>query len=162
MVLVIMGPMGCGKTTIGQLLAHQLGWSFIDGDDYHPETNVNKMRQGRALTDKDRLPWLLRIRSVIDAWQARGENGIVACSALKKIYREWLGIDQKQVISIFLHGSSNLLLRRISSRQHRYMPDSLLQSQLDTLEPPADGIQVDIADTPETIVAMIIKDLPDY
>ena len=160
MVLVIMGPMGCGKTTIGHLLAQKLQWRFIEGDDYHPQANVDKMRHGIALTDQDRMPWLLRLRSVIDSWQATGKNGIVACSALKKSYRECLGVDQKQVISVFLHGSKRLLASRINDRQHRYMPDSLLQSQLDTLESPKNGIQIDIGASPEAIVDDIIHKLP--
>ena len=151
MVIVITGPMGCGKTTIGQTLAAQLGWQFYDGDDFHPAANKQKMVQGIPLDDQDRKPWLAALRQIIDTHLVDGKSMILACSALKKKYRHMLGIDQQQVFSVFLKGSYALLEKRIAARCHEFMAKDLLRSQLDTLEEPETGLTVDIAGTPEEI-----------
>lgn len=151
--------MGCGKTTVGKILAQKLGWSFSDGDDFHLKENVEKMRAGIALTDEDRGPWLLALRDLIQSWQARGQCGIVACSALKQAYRHVLGVDQVTVKTVYLKGSYALLKKRIGKRQHEYMNKRLLRSQLDTLEVPADGLIVDIGESPEKITDTIIESL---
>lgn len=156
-VLILMGPMGCGKSTIGRLLARELDWPFIDGDDFHPPENVHKMRQGIALTDSEREPWLDRLRVEIDRWLADCRSGVLACSALKHRYRERLGVDQEQVRTVYLEGDVELLRDRIGNRSHRYMNPSLLESQLDTLEVPDGGLRVDIAKPPETIVASVAR-----
>jgi len=151
MIVVLMGVSGAGKTTIGKRLARRLAWPFIDADDYHPSANVAKMAAGVALTDEDRWPWLdalnRRLREERDA--------IVACSALKHSYRERLlaGIAGARVV--FLHGSRALIARRLAERKHRYMPASLLDSQLATLEPPAHAIAVDVAGEPDACVEAI-------
>ena len=159
MVIILMGPMGCGKTAIGKMLADKLGWSFYDGDDFHPKENVEKMRTGIALTDEDRRVWLEKLRDNIERWLKERQNTILACSALKQAYRDILGVNQKRVKTVFLKGSYELLRKRIGERQHPYMDKSLLRSQLDALEEPKDGLRVDISATPETIVSTIIQNL---
>ena len=159
MAIVLVGPMGCGKTTIGKVLSQKTGWSFEDADDFHPESNKNKMAAGIPLDDDDRAPWLQILHDLILDHLARGENLILACSALKKEYRRALGIDQKEVISVFLQGTQELLQERIGLREHEYMNRGLLQSQLDTLEIPEGGIVVDIAGTPEFIADQILQKL---
>jgi carbohydrate kinase (thermoresistant glucokinase family) len=160
-VLIVMGPMGCGKTTVGRLLADRLGRPFIDADDFHPPANVAKMQRGIALTDADRRPWLETLAAEIAAWRAEGRGGILACSALKQSYRDLLGIDQQAVRTVFLQGSFDLLYERIAARRDHYMNPGLLQSQLDTLEPPKGGITVDITPSPATIAERIIHQLDE-
>jgi carbohydrate kinase (thermoresistant glucokinase family) len=146
MVLILMGPMGCGKTFIGKMLAERLGWSFYDGDDFHPKKNVEKMRAGIALTDEDRKLWLESLHGNIQHWLRNKQNSILACSALKQSYRD-------------IKGSYELLRKRIEDRHHPYMDKNLLRSQLDTLEEPKDGLTVDISSTPEIVVSTIITNL---
>jgi len=159
MVLILMGPMGSGKTAIGKLLAERLGWPFYDADDYHPKENVEKMRTGIALTDEDRRLWLEKLRDIIQRWLKERQNAILACSALKQAYRDILGVDQVLVKTVYLKGSYSLLRKRIEERQHVYMDKNLLRSQLDALEEPKDGLCVDISETPEAIVSRIIQNL---
>ena len=159
LVLIVMGPMGCGKTTVGRLLAERLAWPFIDADDFHPAANVAKMRNGVALDDEDRRPWLVALRAEIDGWRTRGRPGILACSALKQSYRDLLGVDQKTVRTVYLKGAFDLLQARIEARRNHYMNPHLLHSQLDTLEAPVGGLIADIAPPPEAIVAQIINQL---
>ncbi|MBP1695775.1 MAG: gluconate kinase, family [Deltaproteobacteria bacterium] len=159
MVLILMGPMGCGKTTIGKMLAEKLGWSFYDGDDFHPKENVEKMRAGIALTDEDRKLWLETLHANVQYWLRDKQNSILACSALKQAYRELLGVNQNTVKTVYLKGSYELLRARIEERQHPYMDKNLLRSQLDTLEEPKDGLTVDISATPEIVVSAIIDHL---
>jgi carbohydrate kinase (thermoresistant glucokinase family) len=159
MVIVLIGPMGCGKTTIGEILAQKLSWDFFDGDDFHPEENKLKMAEGIPLDDAARAPWLHTLSQIIKNHLADKRGMILACSALKKKYRLSLGVDQERVFSVFLKGSFTLLYDRISDRSHEYMAASLLQSQLDTLEEPESGLSVDISDTVEQICQTIINKL---
>lgn len=159
MVIVVLGPMGCGKTTIGAMLAEKLGWDFFDADDYHPEANKKKMGAGLPLDDDDRRPWLLILHQIIRDHVSEKRGMVLACSALKKKYRLLLGIDQQQVVSVYLQGSYELLHQRISGRCHEYMDKGLLQSQLDTLEEPQTGITVDISGSPAEICQAIIGNL---
>ena len=159
MVLILMGPMGSGKTAIGKLLAERLAWPFYDADDSHPKENVEKMRAGIALTDEDRRLWLEKLRDNIQRWLKERQNTILACSALKQAYRDILGVDQIMVKTIYLKGSYSLLRRRIEERQHPYMDKNLLKSQFDTLEEPEGGLRVDISETPEAIISTIIQNL---
>jgi gluconokinase len=159
MVLILLGTMGCGKTAIGLVLAERLGWPFYDADDFHPKDNVEKMRAGIALTDEDRKIWLETLHGKIQGWLERGQNTILACSALKQAYRDALGVNQTTVRTIYLKGSYDLIRQRIEGRHHPYMAKDLLKSQFDTLEEPTDGLCVDISPPPETIVNTILENL---
>jgi carbohydrate kinase (thermoresistant glucokinase family) len=159
MVLILIGPMGCGKTTIGKMLADKIGWSFYDGDDFHPRENVEKMRAGVPLTDEDRKAWLENLHGYIQRRLMENRNAILACSALKQAYRDTLGVDQDTVKTVYLKGSYELLRKRLEDRKHPYMNKDLLKSQLETMEEPKDGLTVDISQTPEIVVETIMKNL---
>jgi gluconokinase len=154
-----MGPAGSGKTTVGRLLAAQLSWEFADGDDFHPPANVAKMSRGIPLTDEDRLPWLQSIHEAMRHWQAQGKSVVVACSALKRSYRDLLGVDSnaKNFKLVYLKGTFDLLLERLHSRAGHYMKEQMLASQLADLEEPSDACTVDISSSPEQIVSEIRK-----
>ena len=153
--VVLMGPMGSGKTTIGELLSSEIGWKLYDADDYHPIENKKKMADGIPLDDNDRGPWLRILKEIIDDSLSQGQSMILACSALKEQYRKQLGVDQKRVFSLFLRGSRELLSERIEARSHEYMNKDLLVSQLETLEEPETGFIVDISGTPEQVIDRI-------
>ena len=159
MIVILMGVSGSGKTTVGQLLARELGWTYLDADDYHPAVNVEKMRSGVPLTDADRWPWLDRLNEVLRAADRGGGSMILGCSALKQAYRERLARDCSDVRWVHLKGSLELIASRLQLRQHRYMPASLLQSQFATLEPPIDALTVDIDAPPEVVTRRVIDGL---
>ena len=156
MIVVLMGVSGTGKTTVGRLLAHDLGWPFYEGDDYHSAANVEKMGHGIPLTDADRDGWLTALRALIDGISG---SAVLACSALKATYRDRLAAGRDDVRFVHLTGDPALLRRRLEERRGHYMPASLLDSQLATLEAPADAITVDVGGTPEAIVAAIRRAL---
>lgn len=158
MVVVIMGVSGSGKTTVGRALAAAVRGQFVDADDFHSAQSVAKMRRGEALTEADREPWLLELAARIDGW--RREPGIVAlaCSALTARSREILGVDRDRIVLVWLNGPEALIRRRIEQREH-FMPASLLASQLATLEPPADALELDVAQTPAALVEAIVAAL---
>lgn len=149
-----MGVVGSGKTTVGQLLADELAWGFADADDFHPPSNIEKMRRGIALTDEDRLPWLNALREAIFSWIKAGRNMIVACSALKHSYR---GILQAgpELRFVYLSGSAELIAARLKNRHGHFTGEQILASQLRDLEEPEDAIVVDIAAAPPQIVTEI-------
>jgi gluconokinase len=157
-VVVLMGVSGVGKSTVGRRLADALGYGYAEGDSYHPAANVEKMRAGRALDDADRWPWLRAIAADIDRWLAEGTGMVVACSALKRAYRDLLIGGRPGVRLVQLTGEAGLIRERIAARRHEYMPPGLLVSQLATLEPPgADErpIVIDVRDDPEACVEAI-------
>jgi gluconokinase len=161
-ILVVMGVSGSGKTTVAAMLANALGVGFLEGDELHPPANVEKMRSGTPLTDADRWPWLQAIASRIDAWRARGEAGVVTCSALKRAYRDILIGDRPDVRLVYLRGSHALIHQRMATRHEHFMPLGLLDSQFATLQEPADDerpLVVEIAGSPAEIVAEIIRQL---
>jgi gluconokinase len=156
MVIIIFGVSGAGKTTVGELLAERLGWAFDDADDFHPPQNIAKMRRGEPLNEADRAGWLAALREMLAGRLARGENGVLACSALKAVYRQQLAVNE-EVTFVFLRGDYALIASRLQARQGHYMPPSLLQSQFDALEEPDESgaLAVDIAAAPEEIVERI-------
>ena len=158
MVVVLMGVCGCGKTTVGRALAIDLGWPFLDADDFHPEANVAKMRAGIALTDDDRWPWLDRLATEMAAINARGAHAVLACSALRQAYRDRLARGG-DVRFVHLKGDRATLAPRLATRAGHYMPASLLDSQLSTLEEPADALVVDVRLTVAEQVAAIRSQL---
>jgi carbohydrate kinase (thermoresistant glucokinase family) len=160
--LIVMGVSGCGKTTVGERLAERLGWPFRDGDGFHPPENVEKMRSGTPLTDADRWPWLDAIAAWIDGQRRRGEHGVIACSALKRAYRDRLRAGHVDVRFVFLDGTRDLIAARLAARKGHYMPASLLDSQLATLERPApdeDVLTVSVEPPPESIAETVLKEL---
>lgn len=155
MIVLVMGVAGSGKTTVGRRLAEALSWSYIEGDDLHPPANREKMAAGIPLTDADRLPWLLKLRARIEHALTTGENAVVACSALKASYREVLAGGLEEVRFVHLAGSPELIRERLAERPGHFMKAGMLDSQLAALEPPADAVEVDVARTPDEIVAEI-------
>ncbi|MGB8762799.1 MAG: gluconokinase [Candidatus Sulfotelmatobacter sp.] len=154
MVILLMGVSGAGKTTVGKLLASQLGWPFIDGDDYHPPANIEKMSAGIPLTDADRAPWLETLRALIAGWIGAGKNTVLACSALKKGYRQALQVGPEVKI-VYLNGTPQVLHERLRARRGHFMTEPMLASQLAALETPEHTVVVDADRTPAQIVAEI-------
>ncbi|MBW4450006.1 MAG: gluconokinase [Spirirestis rafaelensis WJT71-NPBG6] len=159
MIILVMGVSGSGKTTIGQLLAESLHWEFRDADSFHSPENVEKMRHGIPLNDLDRMPWLLAMQQAIQDWLQENKNVVLACSALKDSYRQYLLIGNEGVKLVYLKGSFELIQERLQERHNHFMSEKLLKSQFDTLEEPAEGILVDVFESPEEIVQNIITAL---
>jgi gluconokinase len=159
LVLIVMGVSGCGKSTVGALLAKRLGARFADGDAFHPAENVAKMAAGRPLDDADRAPWLAALRAEVARALQDGEHLVLACSALRATYRDLLAVDPRRVAFIFLKGSPALLAERTAARTDHFMPPALLASQLATLEEPREAVVVDIAPPPAQIVDAILAQL---
>jgi gluconokinase len=158
MIIVVMGVVGAGKTTIGRLLAEQLHYEFADADNFHPKANVDKISRGIALSDNDRKPWLARLRERILEWDADHANAVLACSALKRSYREELQAGP-DVRFVYLRGSADVITQRLQERHGHFAGVSILASQIADLEEPADAVTVDIAQTPPEIVAEIRQKL---
>ncbi|MFL6209570.1 MAG: gluconokinase [Pyrinomonadaceae bacterium] len=154
MVIVLMGVAGSGKTTIGRRLAAELGWRFYDADDYHPRSNVEKMRQGRPLTDDDRRPWLQTLHDLMAASLARAEHAVLACSALKESYRAYLLFDER-VKLVYLKGDHELIAARLKQRHDHFMKPQMLDSQFATLEEPTQGLRIDVSLSPAEIIQTI-------
>ncbi len=158
MIVIVMGVVGAGKTTIGRLLAEQLGWEFADADDFHSKDNVEKIRLGIGLTDDDRQPWLDNLRSRIVSWSSQGRSGVLACSALKRRYRKQLAVVP-EVRFVYLKGSAELIANRLRDRRGHFATGTILDSQLVDLEEPEEAVTVDIQPTAEEIVTEIRKQL---
>ena len=161
MIVIIFGVSGAGKTTVGKLLARKLRWHFLEADDFHPAANVEKMRGGRPLTDEDRRPWLERLRERIDRSLAAGENAVLACSALKRKYRDCLRVNS-DVKLVFLRGDYALIEKQLRRRRGHFMNPDLLRSQFADLEEPEPDERVliiELGRTPEEIVEEIKRKL---
>jgi carbohydrate kinase (thermoresistant glucokinase family) len=160
-----MGVSGCGKTTVAGLLAQRLGWQLAEADLFHSPANVAKMRAGIPLTDEDRRPWLAAIAAWIDDVLAKGMQGVITCSALKRSYRDVIVGKREGVRLVYLKGSYELIAARIAARKHHYMPASLLRSQFDALEEPGpeeNPIVVSVELSPEEIVDRILGSDPSF
>jgi gluconokinase len=155
MVIILMGVSGVGKTAVGKRLAEALGWRFLEGDDFHPLANVAKMAAGIPLTDEDRMPWLERLRELVAETLARGEDAVLACSALKRSYRQLLTVDPTRMRWVYLWAPREVIADRLARRTGHFMPLGLLGSQLETLEAPEDALQVDVTPGLEQVVATI-------
>jgi len=149
-----MGVTGSGKSTVGKLLAQQLGWKFFDGDDFHSPANIEKMRRGMPLNDDDRRPWLEAIRESIRKMVERSENAVIACSALKHSYRQMLRITG-EVVFVYLKANIDTVRERLRNRTGHFMNPDLIQSQFDTLEESEQALRVDASLPPGEIVRRI-------
>jgi gluconokinase len=154
MIVIVMGVVGAGKTTIGRLLAEQLRWNFADADDYHPAANVEKIRRGIALDDDDRRPWLERLRAAITQWITEGRNVVLACSALKRSYRQELDVGS-EVRFVYLKGDASLIAKRLRAREGHFAGEQILASQFADLEEPEGAVIAEIDSTPQQIVRRI-------
>ncbi|HEU4345022.1 MAG TPA: gluconokinase [Candidatus Binatia bacterium] len=158
MIIVLIGVAGSGKTTVGRLLARRLGWTFYEGDDFHSPGNIAKMTRGQSLDDEDRKPWLRAIRDLINKIVERGENAVIACSALKQSYRRFL-VASGEVVFVYLKAESPLVRERVKRRVGHFIHPALIESQFDALEEPDDALQVDASLSPVEIVRIIREKL---
>ena len=158
MIIVVMGVTGSGKTTIGNLLAARLAWQFADADDFHSAANKEKMHKGIPLTDADRLPWLATIHDQIAKWVALKQHVVLACSALKRSYRQLLW-NGPEVQFVYLKGSYELIAQRLRARKGHFADEHILAGQFRDLEEPSDAVAVDIDASPEKIVDEICRRL---
>jgi gluconokinase len=160
--LIVMGVSGSGKSTVAGKLAERLHWTCEDGDRFHPKRNVEKMSAGHPLTDEDRWPWLQAIADEIDRVARDREHAVIACSALKRAYRDILVHGRDDVRIVYLKGTPDLIAQRLSLRKGHFMPPALLESQFNTLEPPGSDehpITVDITPAVDAIVDQIVAQL---
>ncbi len=163
MIIIVMGVSGSGKTTIGKLLADSLKWEFSDADNFHSPENVEKMRCGIPLSEADRMPWLQDLQTAINQWLQENKSVVLACSALKDSYRQFLLLDSdrsanakgERIKLVYLKGSYELIQARLQERSNHYMNEKLLGSQFNTLEEPLDTISMDVAQPPQIIVQNI-------
>jgi len=156
-IVIIFGVAGAGKTTVGKLLARELGWRFIEADDFHPSGNIEKMRSGHPLNDKDRWPWLERVRQQIERSLSAGENAVLVCSALRRTYRDRLHVSN-EIKFVFLRGDHALVEKQLHNRRGHFMNTNLLQSQFDDLEEPQsdeNALTIQLGPTPQEIVEEI-------
>lgn len=157
-MIIIMGVSGCGKTTVGKLLSQKTNFSFYDADDFHPNSNIEKMKNNIALTDKDRWPWLESLANQISKWEQEG-GAILACSALKETYRKTLSSKANKINWVYLSGNFEEINARLEKRNDHYMKSTLLKSQFETLEIPNYGIHIHVINSVENIVSEIISKL---
>ncbi len=159
LVLIFMGVSGSGKTTVGALFAKKTGATFYEGDEFHPPENIGKMRRGLPLTDADRAKWLQTLRDIITRSLDEGRFAVMACSALKAAYRDLLKGGDSRVQFVYLTGPRAVIEERLKTRKNHFMPPALLDSQMATLEPPADALTFSCEKSPEEIVAAVIQAL---
>jgi gluconokinase len=158
-ILVLMGVAGAGKTTVGQLLSKELGWPYFEGDDFHSVRNIEKMSDEVPLTDADRLPWLRNIRNKIDELINKNQSAVIACSALKKEYRDILSAGTDKVRFIYLKADRELIKTRLEERRNHFMKAQMLESQFEILQEPAGALTIDASLQPAKIIQLIKKSL---
>jgi gluconokinase len=158
MIVIVMGVVGAGKTTVGRALAEQFGGEFADADSYHSQHSIEKIRRGVPLNDEDRRPWLLQLRSLIETWISQSRSGVLACSALKRSYRDELNAGP-DVKFVYLKGSADLIAQRLGSRKGHFAGDQILASQFADLEEPDAAVTINIDQSVEQIVAEIREKL---
>ena len=158
MFIIFTGVAGAGKTTVGRLLAQELGWRFYEGDDFHPPANVEKMRRGEPLTDDDRRPWLDALRAIVQQALENAENGILSCSALKRCYRRRLRVNEA-VVFVHLAATRDVIQRRLGHRQGHFLSPSLMESQFGTLETPQTALILDASLPPAVLVHEVRQNL---
>jgi gluconokinase len=164
-IVVVMGVSGSGKTTIAAGLARKEGWLLLEGDQFHPPANIAKMKAGTPLTDADRWPWLQAIAAREDELRANGQSAVVACSALKRAYRNILIGDRPDTLLVYMRGSKALIAERMKARKDHFMPPALLDSQFDTLEEPGPDehpIVVDIGGSVESVTQEALRQLEEH
>lgn len=159
MIAILMGVSGAGKTTIGQILSRQLGWPLFDADEFHSAASIEKMRSGIPLDDADRWPWLDRMNTMIRQKETQGESVLLACSALKQVYRDRLSKGATEIRWIYLKGSFDLIRERLEARKGHYMKAGLLESQFAALEEPLDALSIEIDNAPNAIADSILRQL---
>lgn len=162
MIVLLMGVSGSGKTTVGKVLSHRIGWPFYDSDDFHPLANIEKLRSGIPLTDEDRLPWLEKIHEKMLELDEAGQSGIFGCSALKNSYRELLSAGIKNFFIVHLLGDKELIRTRVTTRQGHFMSPSLIDNQFNTLERPSDALELDVQKSAEEIADIIESALLEH
>jgi gluconokinase len=158
-IVIVMGVTGCGKTKVGAMLAEACGWEFHDADDFHPAENVAKMKRGVALTDEDRWPWLDRLNTFLLDGERQAKSLVLACSALKQVYRDRLVRGCAAARFVFLDGDKELIRARLLARQGHYMNPTLLDSQFAILERPQDALRLDVAESPDVLVQRVREQL---
>jgi gluconokinase len=158
-IVILMGVTGCGKTTVGVMFAEACGWDFHDADDFHPAENVAKMKSGAPLDDEDRWPWLARLNAFLLDGERQGKSLVLACSALKQVYRDRLARGCAAARFVFLDGDIELIRARLAARQGHYMNPKLLDSQFAILERPREALRLDIAEGPAELVRSIREKL---
>lgn len=159
MIVVVMGVSGCGKTTVGRLLARRLEWEFHEGDEFHSAANIEKMSDGVPLTDEDRWPWLASIKDRIGRCVETGTDAVITCSALRQRYRSFLAEGVPDIRFVYLRGDASTILARMQSRESHYMKSGMLDSQLASLEEPDEAIEADIRNSPDGIVSFVESQL---
>jgi gluconokinase len=158
-VIILMGVAGSGKTTVGKRLAESIKCQFIDADDFHPKTNIDKMSRGIPLNDEDRQPWLESMQVNIQLWLMSATRTVLACSALKESYRKQLMLDPNRMAIVFLQADEAILQARLTDRKYHFMKAEMLKSQLETLEEPYDALVIDASQPPEEIAHKIMREL---
>ncbi|HEY3948759.1 gluconokinase [Phenylobacterium sp.] len=154
-ILVMMGVSGTGKTTVGEALARRIGWTFQEGDDFHPAANIEKMKSGKPLDDADRAPWLAKVEAWIGDQLAAGRSGVITCSALKRAYREAIVRGRADVVVVYLKGSEPLIAQRVAKRRGHFMPPSLLDSQFAALEEPGPSEHPIVVDVDQPVEGQV-------
>ena len=157
--IIVMGVSGCGKSSVGKLLAEKLGWDFYDADDFHPPVNVKKMADGIPLDDSDRAPWLALLHELISSSLKQNQPGVLACSALKERYRQQLMEGNENIQLVYLKGSYELIWSRMSTRREHYMQPEMLQSQFDALEEPVNALTMDISGPVDDISLKVLEQI---